>query len=177
MHRLIDHPALPPRSISRVQVRWRFLRTAELILRWRIDGAQDVILPPGADGARADHLWKTTCFELFLDFGDGAYREFNFSPSGQWAAYDFSSYRVRADDPELAAPPVVSAERGSAIIAGAVRIPVQALGGAKKAAICTVIEEQGGIVSFWANAHGNAEKPDFHDRSCFVIDLGQPGQR
>lgn len=177
MHRLIAHPALPPRCVSRVQVRWRFLRSDELILRWRIDGAQNVVLPPLADGSRADDLWQTTCFELFLDFGDGAYREFNFSPSGQWAAYDFTAYRERSGNAEIAVDPVVKAERGHSVIAGEVRLPVAALGGARKAALCTVIEEEGDVVSFWANAHGNAEKPDFHDRSCFVIDLGQAEQR
>lgn len=174
MHRLTAHPALPPRCVSRVQVRWRFLRTNELILRWRIDGTEDVVLPPLADGSRADDLWKTTCFELFLDFGDGTYREFNFSPSGQWAAYDFSSYRQRLGNAEIAAGPVIEVERGNSVIAGAVRLPVAALGRARNVALCTVIEEEGGVISFWANAHGDPAKPDFHDRSCFVIDVGQP---
>lgn len=174
MHRLIAHPALPPRCVSRVQIRWRFLRTSELILRWRIDGAEQVLLPAQTDGARADDLWKTTCFELFLDMGNGTYREFNFSPSGRWAAYDFSDYRTKSGDADIAKAPTVIVDRGRSVIAGAVRIPVQALNGANKASLCTVIEEEGGAISFWSNAHHDAAKPDFHDRSCFVIDLGRP---
>jgi hypothetical protein len=43
---------------------------------------------------RADELWKTTCFELFLSVsGQGDYYELNFSPSGNWNAYHFDSYR------------------------------------------------------------------------------------
>ena len=174
MHRLIAHPALPPGCVSRVQIRSRFLRTDELILRWRIDGAEQVVLPPVIDGGGADDLWKTTCFELFLDMGNGTYREFNFSPSGQWAAYDFSDYRTLSGNVELDKAPTVLVDRGRSVVAGAIRVPVQALGGARKAGLCTVIEEAGGVISFWAGRHNNPEKPDFHDRSCFVIDLGQP---
>ena len=43
---------------------------------------------------RADDLWRTTCFELFVAGEGTAYREYNFSPSGQWAAYDFDDYRA-----------------------------------------------------------------------------------
>ncbi len=174
MHRLIAHPALPPRCVSRVQIRWRFLRTDELILRWRIDGAEQVVMPPQTDSGRADDLWKTTCFELFVDMGNGAYREFNFSPSGQWAAYDFSDYRAPSGNADFDKQPTVHIDRGRSVIAGAIRLPVQALGGARKVGLCTVIEEQGGAISFWAGAHNNPQKPDFHDRTCFVIDLGQP---
>ena len=66
-------------------------------------------LPPGP----ADGLWQHTCFEAFVGMaGSAAYREFNFSPSGQWAAYRFSAERVR----DLAAessghPPVITCER------------------------------------------------------------------
>lgn len=38
-----------------------------------------------------DGLWQHTCFEAFVAVkGETAYREFNFSPSSQWAAYAFS---------------------------------------------------------------------------------------
>ena len=57
-----------------------------LRLRWRIEGAQALVVPPFAGKGRADELWKTTCFELFLRPGGGAsYCEFNLSPSERWA--------------------------------------------------------------------------------------------
>ena len=41
-----------------------------------------------------DELWKKTVFELFLKREDeSSYTEWNFSPSGNWACYDFDAYR------------------------------------------------------------------------------------
>ena len=42
-----------------------------------------------------DFLWKQTCFELFIRHKNGTYLEWNFSPSGHWACYEFSSYRKK----------------------------------------------------------------------------------
>jgi hypothetical protein len=36
-----------------------------------------------------------------------------------------------------------------------------------------VIEEQGGVKSFWALSHPDA-KPDFHDPACFTAELAPP---
>ena len=52
-----------------------------------------LVLPAKSEPGRADDLWQTTCFELFLRGEGAAYREYNFSPSGEWAAYAFDSYR------------------------------------------------------------------------------------
>ena len=44
--------------------------------------------------AGLDDLWQHTCFELFIGAkNDAEYYEFNFSPSGEWAAYEFRNYR------------------------------------------------------------------------------------
>ena len=40
-----------------------------------------------------------------------AYREFNFSPSGQWAAYGFSGYRQRDASLVFAKAPAMSLRR------------------------------------------------------------------
>ena len=51
-------------------------------------------LPAPVKPSRADRLWERTCFEVFLlDPKSGSYYEFNFSPSGNWAAYGFDGYR------------------------------------------------------------------------------------
>ena len=55
----------------------------------------DLRLPPVAASARADELWRSTCFEAFIRAAPGeAYYEFNFAPSTQWAAYRFDGYRT-----------------------------------------------------------------------------------
>ena len=39
----------------------------------------------------AERLWQHTCCEIFVARrGATGYREFNLSPSGEWAAYDFA---------------------------------------------------------------------------------------
>src|SRR5207253_6068780 len=60
--------------------------------------ANRFVIPEDEPG-RADDLWQTTCFEAFLRRpGEESYREWNFAPSGQWAAYDLAAYREgRAD--------------------------------------------------------------------------------
>jgi len=144
-------------------------------LRWRIDGAQDLILPPFAGKGRADDLWRTTCFELFLmpDAGP-SYCEFNLSPSERWAAYDFAAYRegmgVRAVERE----PQGTVRVGSRFAIFDTAIPLSALPDAPaRMNLAAVIEEQGGAKSYWALGHP-PEKPDFHDPACFLATLPAP---
>jgi hypothetical protein len=93
----------------------------------------------------ANGLWRHTCFEVFVARkGARAYREYNFSPSGEWAAYEFSSYRKR----------------------GAAKI----VGGPLRIGLCAVIEEKDGTLSYWALRHPR-RKPDFHDRRGFALEL------
>jgi hypothetical protein len=174
IHRLTAHPARPPSRVAGVRVVSQFLADGTLLLRWRIDGAQKVVLPAYSGSGRAEDLWQTTCFELFLDLGEGRYREFNFSPSGRWAAMDFTSYRVKSGDAELRKWPETTVERGEVIVTGAVRVPGEALAGAMRGALTTVVEEEGGVLSFWAAEH-RKEQPDFHDASCFTTDFLSPG--
>lgn len=119
---------------------------------------------------RADDLWQTTCFEAFLGLaGKKAYREWNFAPSGQWAAYDFKSYRKGMTKPEIGPPPYVRVEDNLTWWALGATITVEAeqrwdLG------LSAVLEEKDGTKSYWALAHHSA-KPDFHARDCFVAAL------
>ncbi len=173
IHRLVAHPARPPSRVTGVQIVSQFLKDGALFLRWRIDGAQKVVLPPYAGTGRGEDLWKTTCFELFLDLGGGRYREFNFSPSGRWAAMDFASYRDLSGNAELREWPETSVDRGEFLLTGAVRLPREALAGATHGALTTVVVEDGGVLSFWAPSH-HKDQPDFHDASCFTADFTPP---
>ena len=40
--------------------------------------------------------------------------------------------------------------------------------------LSAVIEEEGGIKSYWAVAHPDGDKPDFHDPACFAARLAAP---
>jgi hypothetical protein len=132
--------------------------------------AERFAIPESVEPSRADELWKTTCFEAFLRaLGEGAYREWNFAPSGQWAAYDFSGYRENMAPAEVDAPPYVRMEDNFTWWALGATIAVPAdtkwqLG------LSAVLEEKDGTKSYWALAHP-AGKPDFHDPGCFVAHL------
>lgn len=144
------------------------------MLRFRVDGCGALVVPEFKGMGRGEDLWKTTCFELFLEDGDGAYREFNFSPSQRWAAYRFAGYRESRDDFEPGIAPEIQSERGLSIFTLTVFLSEKDLQGARNAALSAVIEEEGGRLSYWALAHGGP-KPDFHDPACFRIPLAPAG--
>lgn len=129
------------------------------------------VIPEAAEPVRADELWRTTCFEAFFrDSDTDAYREWNFAPSGNWAAYDFTAYREGACQADVDSPPYIRTEDNftwwalGATIAVDAEIPWH-LG------LSAVLEEKNGTKSLWALAHPDPEKPDFHDPDCFIAKL------
>jgi len=139
-----------------------------LTLDFSIDAdAESVVFPPPRPAGFSDGLWRHTCFELFAAGEADRYREFNFSPSTEFAIYDFESYRAAMRP--VAAPPIEIHRGGSSI---QVRVPGDLLmldhRPVRKIGIAAVIEERGGTLSYWA-LHHPADKPDFHDRTGFVV--------
>jgi hypothetical protein len=172
---LQPHPAHPPTRVEAVTARVLGADAHWLRLRWRIDGAQGLAVPPFAGKGRADDLWRTTCFELFLmpEGGEG-YCEFNLSPSERWAAYDFSGYRAGMAERPADREPQGTMRLGSSFAIFDAAIPLAALPNREcRMNLAAVIEEQGGAKSYWALAHP-AGKPDFHDPACFVATLPAP---
>lgn len=144
------------------------------VLRWRVDGAARVVVPPLAGRARQDGLWQATCFELFVAGPGETYAEFNFSPSERWAAYDFTGYRTGMADRVMPRPPVITPRRGGDVLFCDVAIPIECLPPRPfRFGLTAVIVEEGDVRSFWAMAHGG-ERPDFHDRACFAATLAAP---
>ena len=71
-----------------------------------------VRIPPAQSTARADGLWRHTCFEAFIMApGTTGYYEFNFAPSGQWALYRFDAYREGMSPADLEPPPELCVRR------------------------------------------------------------------
>lgn len=129
-------------------------------------------IPAPAVPLRTDGLWQTTCFELFVVDGDG-YREFNFSPSGAWAAYRFTGYRKGMTPLDMPAP-VIALERGDGRLALTVVIDAAALPPMPwKIGLSAVIEERDGTKNYWALAHPPG-RPDFHHPACFALELPYP---
>jgi hypothetical protein len=171
-HRLVPHPATPPSTISAVDVELIAIDDNDLLLRFVVRDAEGLVLPAPTTPERADGLWQTSCFELFLmPEGGQGYLEFNFSPSGRWAAYAFDGYRAGMRDLELAIDPHVEGERaGSLYVLDADLDLSDVAPGAHRMSVSAVIEEADGTKSYWALAHP-PEKPDFHDPACFVLEL------
>lgn len=174
-HRLTAHPAHPPARVSAIEARVIGWDEAWLRVRWRIEDAQGLVVPPFAGRGRADELWRTTCFELFVRPGGGdAYVEINLSPSERWAVYDFSGYRDGMIERAASREPDCTMRQGSSFAIFDAAIPRDVLPPLPAAANFTaVIEEQGGAKSYWALAHPEA-KPDFHDPACFAAELAPP---
>jgi hypothetical protein len=132
--------------------------------------ADRFVIPPVTEPGRADELWRTTCFEAFLRrAGQTAYREWNFAPRGNWAAYDFSGYREELAEADPGSPPYIRMEDNFTWWTVGATIAVEAdarwdLG------LSAVLEEKDGTKSYWALAHPS-EKPDFHAPDCFAAKL------
>lgn len=173
-HSLEWHPAFMPGTVDSVSVRWGRVGNGRVMLRWRVNGAQGLVIPPRRTPARVDDLWKTTCFELFLSLGDGRYREFNFSPSGEWAAWDFSGYRNRIGEYKPVAVPAITADSGQRVFTTTVFIDVAELAGATAAGLTAVLLEKDKRLSYWATRHPDL-KPDFHNPACFVVPVAPAG--
>jgi hypothetical protein len=171
-HLLSAHPAHPPGHVEAVNV--AVGRDGErLSLHYTVRcPTRHLAIPRERKPDRADNLWQTTCFELFVLGENEGYREFNFSPSHEWAAYRFDSYREGLRELGLDEPPkVISSDEGYGLILSAnLRWTEDAM---PKIGLSAVIEERGGIRSYWALAH-RGDKPDFHDPACFTVTLPAP---
>lgn len=132
-----------------------------------------IVLPALAVPRRADELWRRTCFEAFVRAGpSGPYTEFNFSPSGEWAAYEFEDTREGMEDARLY-PPKIEIWSDSAelhLVAAIDRLADTDADQPWQVAISAVIEEAPSHITYWALAHPSA-KPDFHDPRSFVLKL------
>lgn len=175
-YELTPHPTFAPAQVRSISVRWMEMPDKRLMLRYRLDGCERLVVPAYRGNGRGEDLWKTTCFELFLYDGAGRYREYNFSPSGRWAAYAFSGYRNVESDLTPRQTPDIKHEIGSSVFVQTVFVDRRELEGAQSAALAAVIEESDGRLSYWAMAHPGL-KPDFHDPACFRIPLAPAGER
>jgi hypothetical protein len=173
---LIPHPSAPE-DVAALKI-WvnvgysaAFGRDATVDMTFCVGAPADrFVIPACEEPDRRDELWKSSCFEAFLrpDGGVG-YTEWNFAPSGDWAAYDFDGHRHGMRPAEADAPPYIRLEDNLTWWAVGATIAVPAdltfqLG------LTAVLEGRDGTRSYWALDHGN-DAPDFHDSSCFLARL------
>jgi hypothetical protein len=165
-YELQRHPDSGASAVSGVRVEPQ-RHGSRFLIRYTVDAPADrLVLPPPAAPRRTDGLWRSTCFELFLRAAGSEYFEFNFSPSGQWAAYGFSGYREGMQPLPLDTPPVIEVRDDSGRFSLSVAL---SLPGAfpLRFGVSAIIEERSGATSYWALSHPPG-KPDFHHACCFA---------
>lgn len=169
---LHPHPDHPADAVKSVEVSVLSLGPHWLCLRWKVEGTAKLVIPPFAGKGRADGLWQTTCFELFVKpEGEQGYAEFNLSPSERWAAYDFTGYRDGMADRAMPRQPDCTIRKGGNLVIFDAAIPLATLPPFPwRTGISAVLEEEGGVRSYWALAHPDG-KADFHDPACFALKL------
>ena len=168
MHKLVLHPGCAPGSVHTIEAevtatsdgcRATFIAHGDIA---RI--AVPVVATPG----RFDNLWKTTCFEIFWQpIGGTYYREFNLSPSGRWAAYDFDSFREGMRDAPVDA---ISLSTSMGSVNGRGELVLRAniatdLPAPAQVALNAIVEHRDGGLQFWALAFAPG-KAEFHSEAC-----------
>jgi TolB-like protein len=158
---LVRHPDTPCAALRAIDA--SVVREGnELRVAYVLQGEIDRVRLPQPRAAGA--LWQHTCCELFVAQALPAYREYNFSPSGEWAAYSFASYRngaaVEVPDPRIAL------RRG----AGRLELTanIRAEPGRLRIGLSVVVEEE--HISYWALRHAPG-KPDFHHPDAFALQI------
>lgn len=163
MHPLMLHVSCdlgPIRAVTATVTATREGCAAEFRLDGQIAG---IVLPRPTEPARQDNLWQTTCFEIFWQaLGSTAYREFNLSPSGQWAAYDFDSFRTGMRDAPVESVIVTCSHDAAGLVLTA-RISAD-LPEPAQVALNAVIEHADGGKQYWALAFPPG-KPEFHSEA------------
>jgi hypothetical protein len=174
---LTCHPTTPCSAVRSIQVEIRSAGNAALTLHYSLDGdLRRLVIPAQSAPRRAEKLWQHTCFELFCTAGTTTgYYEFNFSPSSEWAMYQFDAYREGMTAIETKFMPQVSVHSqpsGLQMDATVDLSELSALGDGPtlRLALSAVVEEAHGRLSYWALSHPGA-RPDFHHAGAFVLSL------
>lgn len=181
---LVGHPDNPQGFVERVGVTLVQKADGSLMLAYAIHGPTAMMRISTREApAPAEALWRTTCCEFFVapetagvsrNAGHSAspYREFNFSPSGQWAAYDFAVYRQRQPDAATPPAPLLWSRHQDGGLRIDVSLTPSALPSGRlfRCALAVIVERHDGQLGYWALAHPEG-KPDFHHPAGFTLAL------
>jgi hypothetical protein len=174
VHRtLACHPRTPARAVRGIEVAAGRTPAGGLVLSFALEGDLSAVrIPEHRPSRRVDGLWRHTCFEAFVMAGEGpGYREFNFSPSGEWAVTAFRGYRD-GGEPKGKPAPVIAVRRGGERLQLDAELRPACLppGRSLRLGLSAVVEEAHGVLSCWALRHP-AAAPDFHHTDTFALPL------
>lgn len=177
---LLRHLETPAPVVRLIEVRAVLADDGSLRLDYCLRGDMARLrIPEATVAGNKDGLWEHTCFEAFASVkGTAAYREYNFSPAGDWAAYAFHAYRQIDRDWTLAIPPRIDARLTAGrlelgVVLAAEALPPRARGAPLLLGLAAVVEAADtidGSHSYWALRHP-AARPDFHHRDGFILQL------
>jgi hypothetical protein len=180
-HFLLAHPGAQPGAAQDLvqELSVKITRPAHdhLALEFRLVGdLASLRLAEPRLPVRSDGLWRHSCFEAFIGHASGSdYWEYNFSPSGAWAAYHFTGYREGMAPLMKGNAPQITQKIGSESCEVFATIDLSWL--AKSSAglglrlgLAAVIEDRARVLSYWALKHPTG-KPDFHHADSFVVAL------
>ena len=177
LRQLQPHPASAAGPVRELSVAVSRASKMQLALEYRLVGdLSRVRLPEPRPPVRADGLWRHSCFEAFIGHTPAShYWEYNFSPSGAWAAYHFTAYREGMAPLMKGSPPVTSSRIGRDVFEFSVLLDLAWLARAPdstglRLGISAVIEDRERTLSYWALEHPG-EKPDFHHPGGLVVAL------
>ena len=111
--------------------------------------------------------------------GEGPeYREFNLSPSGEWAVYTFRGYRNASKresvlENELSPEIVVHKTMDRLQLRTEICQGLVPHGSQLRLGLSAVVEDVDGKLSYWALRHPPG-KPDFHHPDAFALHMRYP---
>ena len=166
---------LYPPAVSALLATIRALPDGGIRLEFALEGRIEALRVPTADAPPPGPLWQHTCFEAFISAPEMEnYREYNFSPAGQWAASEFLNYRemgrsLGEENPVLLS---VTSDRHKDRLTLMVEIPPVLLPSSPvlRLGLAAVIEREDGSLEYWA-VHHPAERPDFHHADGWTLRL------
>jgi hypothetical protein len=174
---LTAHSSTPCDAVRSLEVSVRVRKPGVLVLDYALKAdTSRLSIAPIRASVRADELWRHTCFEAFVrPAGSAGYFELNFSPSTQWAAYRFDSYRNGMAPAQQVGIPQISLDlsqgllrlKAAVAIGELATLPDDAL---LQVGLSAVIEAETGGLSYWALRHA-AGKPDFHHPDAFALEM------
>ena len=171
------HPRAAPGSVFRITAEAVRDDDGRVAFRFLAEGAlSSLAIPlPVVTPQQKHGLWKHTCFEAFVMAGEGpGYREFNFSPSSEWAAYIFRGYRDGGELELEMGPGILVRRSGDRLELNAeIREDFLPPGRLLRLGLSAVVEDADGVLSYWALRHPPG-KPDFHHSDAFAFNGYSP---